>query len=477
MTRLIAKEKGVAAQKHSPAPMPDAQSRNLSDSSITNGETEPPIGSPAFTQEKGGGISKLHPAYELAVKKQTASVTSLERRLSKRLLQTIGSRFIGFVLWNGEEISLDNQAATIRLMIRDRRTLGKLLLNTEFEFGEAYSEGRLDIEGSLRELLEIVYRAQEGGGKQFSSFLRAIHRLLHWRHSNSVAGSHNNIHHHYDMGNNFFQLWLDECMVYSCAYFADASMTLEQAQQAKMDYVCRKLRLQPEETVVEVGGGWGALAMHAAKYYGCRVKSFNISQEQIQYARQRVQAEGLEKQVEIVEDDYRNIAGRFDALVSLGMLEHVGRKHYYDFGKMVNRSLAEHGRALIQTIGLNQASAGNPWIEKRIFPGGHLPTLREFMDIVEPWNFSIMDVENLRLHYAKTLECWLSRFEAASGEIREMFDDRFVRTWQLYLTGSAAAFSCGALQLFQILFSRSENKRIPQTRADWYREGNFVAKL
>ena len=213
----------------------------------------------------------------------------------------------------------------------------------------------------------------------------------------------------------------------------------------------------------------GHCALHIAKNYGCRVKSYNISREQIESARQRVQSEGLDGQVEIIEDDYRNVRGGFDALISLGMLEHVGCRHYRDFGKMADRCLAPHGRALIQTIGQNRWSANNSWIERRIFPGGHVPTLREFMDIVEPWNFAVVDVENLRPHYAKTLECWLARFESTAEKVRQMFDDRFVRMWRLYLTGSAAAFANGALQLFQILFTRGERTKSPWTRAEWYR--------
>ncbi len=412
------------------------------------------------------------PSPFMAAAKKSASITALERRLCRRLLQAVEGRCVRIVLWNGEEISLDDRQAAIRLVIRDRRTLRKLLFDPQWEFGEAYSEGRLEIEGGLRELLDIRYRADQNTskpGNRPSVFIRFLEHLRHWRHVNSIAGSRENIHHHYDLGNDFYRLWLDDRMVYSCAYFAEPTMTLEQAQQAKLDYVCRKLGLHSGESVVEVGGGWGALAVHIARHYGCRVKSFNISREQIEHARERVRAGGLSGQVEIIEDDYRNIAGRFDALVSLGMLEHVGRKHYREFGEMADRCLTDHGRALIQTIGQNQAASNNPWIERRIFPGGYLPTLREFMDIVEPWNFSIADVENLRPHYAKTLECWLARFEAAADKVRQMFDERFVRMWRLYLTGSASAFASGTLQLFQILFTRGGKTGIPWTRAQWYR--------
>lgn len=403
---------------------------------------------------------------------ESASVSAIERRFCKRLLQAIGGQSIRFVLWNGEEISVGNQAAAVRIVIHDRSTFRRLLFDSQWEFGEAYSEGRLEIDGSLRELLEIHYRTElkdASGEKRLPLPMRLLRPLRHWQHTNSVAGSRDNIHHHYDLGNDFYRLWLDQQLVYSCAYFADPSMSLDEAQREKLDYVCRKLRLQTGETVVEIGGGWGALAVHIAKHYGCRVRSFNISGEQIEMARHRVRTEGLDGQIEIVEDDYRNAAGRFDALVSLGMLEHVGRKHYREFGEVVDRCLSPTGRALIQTIGQNTPSSSNPWIERRIFPGGHLPTLREFTDIVEPWKFSVIDIENLRPHYARTLECWLARFEAAAGKVRQMFDDRFVRMWRLYLTGSAAAFAAGALQLFQVLLARPARADVAWTRADWYR--------
>ena len=179
--------------------------------------------------------------------------------------------------------------------------------------------------------------------------------------------------------------------------------------------------------------------------------------------------EELDTHVEFIEDDYRNAAGRFDALVSLGMLEHVGKGHYRDFGLMADRCLTAHGRGLIQTIAQNQSIETNPWIQKRIFPGGYAPTLREMLDIVEPFGFSVLDLENLRQHYAKTLRFWLERFEASADSVKTMFDERFVRMWRLYLSGSLAAFTSGWLQLYQFLFARPGLNAIPKTREYLYR--------
>jgi len=195
------------------------------------------------------------------------------------------------------------------------------------------------------------------------------------------------------------------------------------------------------------------------------VRAYNISAEQIAYARQRVKDEGLADQVEYIEDDYRNISGCYDAFVSVGMLEHVGPDHYHQFGEVIERSLATDGLGLIHTIGQNRAAPLSPWFLQRIFPGSYPPTLREMMALFEPWNFSVLDVENLRRHYAMTCEPWLSRFEANRELVREMFDDAFVRAWRLYLSGCIANFQLGELQLYQLVFARPGNNRIPLTRS------------
>jgi cyclopropane-fatty-acyl-phospholipid synthase len=235
-----------------------------------------------------------------------------------------------------------------------------------------------------------------------------------------------------------------------------------------MDHVCRKLRLRPGETVVEAGCGWGTLAMHMARNYGVRVRAFNISQEQVAYARARAAREGLSGSIEYVQDDYRNITGQSDAFVSVGMLEHVGVGNYPQLGQVARRCLGGRGRGLIHSIGRNHPAPMQPWIERRIFPGAYPPSLGEMTRIFEPSNFSILDVENLRLHYAQTLRQWLALFESASERVRSMFDEKFVRMWRLYLAGSVAGFTTGTLQLFQVVFAPGESNDVPWTRAYLY---------
>jgi cyclopropane-fatty-acyl-phospholipid synthase len=391
---------------------------------------------------------------------------SLEGRLLAKLLGRLGNPELEFVLWTGERIAPVGAETVCRIHIPSRRTLIGILADPQLRFPDAYSDGSVRIEGDLVPLLEVIYRA--GTRAPAPSGLARLMAHVRRPHVNTLAGSRENIHHHYDIGNPFYSLWLGQTMAYTCAYYPTPDTTLDAAQVAKMDHVCRKMRLQPGEHVVEAGCGWGTLALHMARHYGVKVRAFNISREQVAYARERAEREGLAGQVEYVRDDYRNISGRYDAFVSVGMLEHVGVEHYEGLGAVVSRSLGDNGRGLIHSIGRNYPAPLQPWIEKRIFPGAYPPSLGEMMRIFEPSDLSILDVENLRLHYAQTLRHWLELFEQASGRIEQMFDAKFVRMWRMYLAGSIAGFTTGTLQLFQVLFATRQNNDVPMTRAHLY---------
>ncbi len=395
------------------------------------------------------------------------SPSSVEGRLLRRLLSRVGDPPVEFVLWNGEHLGPIAGAAVVTIRVKDRGTLFTLLRDPPVQFGDAYSAGRVEIEGDLVQFMHLVYHAAARAERHRS----VAHRMTDWLRRprrNTLAGSRDNIHRHYDIGNEFYALWLGETMAYTCAYYPTHEATLEQAQIAKMDHVCRKLRLKPGESVVEAGCGWGTLALHMASRYGVRVRAFNISREQVAFARARAKQQGLDGQVEFVEDDYRNISGRYDVFVSVGMLEHVGLENYAELGCIVRRSLTARGRGLIHSIGRNRPSPLHPWIERRIFPGAYAPSLSEMMQIFEPCDLSVLDVENIRLHYALTLRHWLQRYHAAEERVRRMFDETFVRMWRLYLAGSIAAFETGTLQLFQVLFTTQENNDIPLTRQHLY---------
>jgi cyclopropane-fatty-acyl-phospholipid synthase len=392
-----------------------------------------------------------------------------ERWLVSRLLDAVGNPPFGIVLWDGMEIRGGEGPIVASVIIHDRPTLLRLIANPELHFGDAYSAGRVKVEGDLVKLLEAVYRASEAREKPKGRLRTAVERWRRRARSNTLAGSRNNIHHHYDIGDDFYKLWLDRELVYTCAYFPTPDCTLEEAQAAKMDLVCRKLWLQPGETVVEAGCGWGALALFMARHYGVKVKAYNVSREQIKHAQARARAEGLDSRVEFIEDDYRTIQGPFDVFVSIGMLEHVGPDHYHALGAVIDRCLSPTGRGLLHSIGRDRPGPVNTWIEQRIFPGAYPPSLQEMLEVLGQRAFSVLDVENLRLHYALTLKHWLDRFEAAAGCVAKMFDERFVRAWRLYLAGSQAGFNAGSLQLFQLLFARHAVNDIPWTRQRLWR--------
>ncbi len=406
-------------------------------------------------------------AVEESLRTREPSARSGEGRLMARLLGMFGHPPVALVLSSGERIAPAGADPVATVRLADRGVLFALMRDPQLAFGDLYSEGRIEIEGDLVGLLEAVYRASAQAEVR-GSLLRKLSGALHRPRRNSLAGSRDNIHHHYDIGNEFYSLWLGRTMAYTCAYYPSESATLDEAQTAKMDHVCRKLRLKPGETVVEAGFGWGTLALHMARHYGVKVRAFNISHEQVLFARERAQAEGLADRIEYVEDDYRNISGRYDAFVSVGMLEHVGVENYPTLGEVAQRAIGDTGRGLIHSIGRNRAARLHPWIERRIFPGAEPPSLRQMMDLFEPWDLSILDVENLRLHYARTLTHWLELFEANAERVRGMFDEKFVRMWRLYLAGSIAAFTTGTLQLFQVVFAPRENNDIPLTRAHLY---------
>jgi cyclopropane-fatty-acyl-phospholipid synthase len=397
--------------------------------------------------------------------------SAVERWILRVMFRQLRNPSVAMVAWDGTSVTSTGTAADqpqIKVYLRDPGALIRLALDPQFQFGELYSCGRLEVEGDLVALIEAIFAAQGGRPGIRSRFQSLVHIPRSNLHCRSTA----NIHHHYDIGNDFYRLWLDRQLLYTCAYFPAPSLGLEQAQVAKMDHVCRKLRLQPGERVVEAGCGWGALALHMAREYGVRVRAYNISSAQIAYARQRAQEEGLDGRVEFVEADYRAIRGEYDVFVSVGMLEHVGRRHYKELGAAIDRCIGKQGRGFLHAIGTDYATPLNPWIEHRIFPGAYPPSLREMMEVFETAGLSVLDVENLRLHYAKTLEHWLARYEAAVDQVEEMFGPLFARAWRLYLAGSLAAFRCGQLQLFQVLFQRTGDNHIPWTRAYLYEEHN-----
>ena len=392
------------------------------------------------------------------------SPSGFDRWLARRILHLIGSPAIDFVLWDGEAIRVAEGPTRGRVLFHDRGSLYAIARSPSMGFGDAFSAGRLEVDGDLYALLCEAFRAMVRVRNGSLQRLVGLWPTATRTKQNTLSRCKDNIHHHYDLGNEFYQMWLDERMVYTCAYYEQPDYTIEQAQLAKMHHVCRKLDLQPGQNVVEAGCGWGSLALHMAEHYGVSVRAFNISHEQVTFAREQARRRGLEEVVEFIEDDYRNVQGHYDAFVSVGMLEHVGIERFKDLGGVIDRCLATHGRGLIHTIGRTQPTPNNVWMERRIFPGSYAPCLSEMTGIFEPYDISVLDVENLRLHYRDTCLAWLKSFQDVAGEVARMYDESFVRAWRLYLAGAAASFNVGNLQLYQVLFAPMGNNEVPWTR-------------
>jgi cyclopropane-fatty-acyl-phospholipid synthase len=292
--------------------------------------------------------------------------------------------------------------------------------------------------------------------------------LQHIKSLNTLRRSPGNIAYHYDLGNDFYRHYLDESMTYSCAYFRSDKDTLEQAQQQKYEHICMKLQLREGETLVDIGCGWGGMLLYAAHHYGVKGVGCTLSKNQAEYARERVLQEGLGKSITILCEDYRNITGRFDKFVSIGMFEHVGKGFIPTFMEKTASLLKPGGIGLLHTIGKEWNAPGDPWTMTYIFPGGYIPILDRVIGTMGRKGLVPVDVENLRLHYARTLDEWEKRFETNVQKIEAMFDTRLVRTWRMYLNGSAAAFRWGNIRLYQILFTNGLNNGLALTREHIY---------
>jgi cyclopropane-fatty-acyl-phospholipid synthase len=393
------------------------------------------------------------------------NTSGIDRSLLKAVRRALGTAPLTVALPHLENRPSTTSSPIGTIRIADRATLAGLVMNPEVVFGDAYSDGRIEVDGDLVRVIESINQSSRGV-RNWS--WRLMSKWLAWAQANTRYGSSRNIQHHYDLPTDFYKLWLDQLMVYTCAYFPNQDASLEEAQEAKLDLVCRKLWLRPGETVVEAGCGWGAQAMYMAEHYGVKVRAFNISHEQIRFAREMAKQKNLSSMVEFVEDDYRNITGRYDAFVSVGMLEHVGREHYPELGRVIQRTIGDQGRGLLHFIGRRRSLPFSVWIRKRIFPGAYAPTLRESMEVLEPQACYVLDIEDLRLHYARTIEHWLSRFESAYDAVVRDQGTNFARMWRLYLAGSIAAFRVGTLQLFQVVFAGAQCKSAPWTRSRLY---------
>lgn len=367
------------------------------------------------------------------------------------------------VKMNGKKYRIGEGKPVFTVKLHKTIPLTALAASTSIALGEAYMDGVLEIEGDLYEALDH-FLGQVG---KFSAEAVMMKKLI--PESLSKKHQRRDVSSHYDIGNDFYRLWLDETMSYSCGYFRKADDTLHQAQVNKAAYILEKLHLEEGMEILDIGCGWGYLLLEAAKKYKVRGTGITLSHEQCRAFRKRIKAEGLEDVLTVRLMDYRDLQRmkkQFDRVVSVGMLEHVGRKNYRVFMECVNQMLKDQGVCLLHFISALKEYPGDAWIRKYIFPGGVIPSLRETVSHMAEENFHIVDVENLRLHYNQTLLCWLENYREHIGEVGEMFDERFVRMWDLYLAACAAVFHNGIVDLHQILATKGVNNTLPVVR--WY---------
>lgn len=358
-------------------------------------------------------------------------------------------------------------APEVRVHITDAGLPRKLILNPELALGEAYTDGSMQIEnddiyGLLALLMENQPDYRMIGGPRLDRVLHSTQQRL--QQYNPANRSRYNVAHHYDLSNEFFRLFLDGDMQYSCAYFRHPGATLETAQADKKAHIAGKLMLEPGMKVLDIGCGWGGLALSLARDHGVHVTGITLSTNQHRLATERAERAGLSGQVDFRLADYRSIQGQFDRVVSVGMFEHVGVPQYDTFFQVVRERLADAGIAMIHTIGraAPPASTG-PWIRKYIFPGGYVPALSEAMSALERHDLWPTDIEVWRLHYAMTLRHWRERFEANLDAVRAMYDDTFCRMWRYYLIASELSFRLGRQVVFQIQLARQQDA-VPLTR-------------
>lgn len=372
----------------------------------------------------------------------------------------------------------EGSCVTIRL--HDRSLYWRLFFTPRLTVGEAYMDGTLTIEdASIYDFLVLcgrnIFRAKPHPFQTFYGDLNSVARWI--SQFNPVAKSQRRIAHHYDLSEKLYDLFLDPDKQYSCGYFATGTESLEQAQEYKKRHIAAKLLLKPGLKILDIGSGWGGLALDLAGISGTDITGITLSKEQLRVARKRARESGLSDRVHFDLRDYRHQTGCFDRIVSVGMFEHVGIAHYYAFFESVHRLLADDGVALLHSIGtMSGPNQTNPWLRKYIFPGGHFPALSEVVQAVEKAGFWITDIEILRLHYAETLRAWRQRFQAKRHEAEQLYDERFYRMWEFYLAISEMAFREKDLMVFQIQISKSRDA-VPLTRdyiAQWesgYREG------
>lgn len=376
----------------------------------------------------------------------------LEKQLIHSLLKKWKRGGFSIVYWDGEKEEFGEEISSFEIIFHRQPHLSLRSKDPSLILGEAYMQGDLDIKGSMDDVLRtLALNTRPERKKSKPNF-------------SSIKSEKNNIHQHYDLGNDFFSLWLDSTLSYSCAYFKTPEDSLEKAQLQKIDRILQKLQLKKGEHLLDIGSGWGWLIIKAAQQYGVEATGITLSEEQYLGTRERIKELGLEGQVHVRLQHYQELEAEkqtYDKISSIGMIEHVGRHNLNAYMAKINELLKPQGLFLLHSITGMTEEEGNAWIKKYIFPGGCIPSLRELCYYTAEYDFHILHLESLRLHYALTLEHWYNNFIKQQEKIKEKYGEKFVRMWSLYLSGCAASFRTSGLDIHQILCSKDINNRLP----------------
>lgn len=385
----------------------------------------------------------------------------------KSFLHTFKDESFCVKFWDDDEIKVGEDEPLFKIILKKPIPKKEILTSTTLAFGEAYMNGDLEVEGDFLLMLNTVLKYKE----KFTTDFRGLPKLF--SHLTSTKKQKEEVTYHYDIGNDFYKLWLDDTLSYSCAYFKNENESLGEAQLNKIHHLLKKLNLSEGMTLLDIGCGWGALLIEAAKLYKIKGLGITLSEEQYKAFKEKIEKENLQDYLQVKLMDYRELEKSgllFDRVVSVGMLEHVGRSNYDLFMKCVSKVLKKEGVFVLHYISGLYESEGDAWIRKYIFPGGVIPTLREIISLSADYRFYTVDVESLRMHYYKTLIKWAENFEKNTDKVREMFDEKFVRMWRMYLYSCAACFYTGVIDLHQIVFTKGVNNSLPLTREYLYKK-------
>ncbi|MFZ1458563.1 MAG: cyclopropane-fatty-acyl-phospholipid synthase family protein [Candidatus Saccharimonadales bacterium] len=390
-----------------------------------------------------------------------------EKKILSKALSTMQRGGIAITYWDGDTQNYGPDKPYATVTIKDPSVVRRMVRSTSLGFGECYAEGLIEVDGPLTSIVRLTAENPIA----IHNFISGLGKVR--LKKNRTASQKSYIAHHYDIGNDFYKLWLDETMLYTCAYFRTPKDTLEMAQKQKIQHVLKKLRLEKGMSLADLGCGWGDLLITAAKQYGVRGIGVTLSEEQVKHANARAKAEKLDHLISFKLMNFQDLpkhtkGKQFDRVVSVGMMEHVGKGNMDTYFTAVDALLKPGSISLMHYITSHTEVDNDPWIDKYIFPGGYLQSIRQSIDMLPKYNFYLTDYESLRLHYAMTCREWRRRFNAHKPEVVKMFDEQFYRMWDFWLASSEASFQYGVIDLSHFVFTKGIVNDLPLTREDWY---------